>query len=80
MRKLYGADDDIFAGCTSTNRQGNQNGHDKNTAMKTFLLLTLIGITICTCAILTGCVHTVTKDSPSSPMLPAAPMLPTVPQ
>jgi hypothetical protein len=48
--------------------------------MKIFPLLTLIGIAICACAILTGCIHTVTKDSPSSPMFPAAPMLPTVPQ
>ncbi len=47
--------------------------------MKKILLLTLIASVIFTGAILTGCVHTVTKDSPSTTILPAAPMLPTIP-
>ncbi len=47
--------------------------------MKKLLLLTSIGIAIFTSAILSGCVHTVTKGAPEQPMLPAAPMLPTTP-
>ena len=47
--------------------------------MKKFLLLMSISFAIFTGAILSGCVHTVTKDAPSTTMLPAAPMLPTTP-
>jgi hypothetical protein len=47
--------------------------------MKIFLLLTSISIAIFTGAILSGCVHTVTKGAPEQTMLPAAPMLPTTP-
>jgi hypothetical protein len=42
-------------------------------------ILFVIGFGLVVIAILTGCVHTVTKDSPSTTMLPAAPMLPTIP-
>jgi hypothetical protein len=48
--------------------------------MKKFLLLTSISFAIFAGAILTGCVHTVTKGAPEQTMLPAAPMLPTSPQ
>jgi hypothetical protein len=47
--------------------------------MKKILLRMSISIAIFTGAILSGCVHTVTKGAPEQPMLPAAPMLLTTP-
>jgi hypothetical protein len=47
--------------------------------MKKILFLMSISIAIFTGAILSGCVHTVTKGVPEQSMLPAAPMLPTIP-
>jgi hypothetical protein len=48
--------------------------------MNKFLLWVITASAIFTGTILTGCVHTVTKEAPATPMLPASPILPTVPQ